>query len=128
MILTHRFRKELRLFKKWTNDSIIGDMAKLSKSDVLHVAKLANLNLTEKEIDKFAPQLSKVVDFVGELSKVDTNNVEPTSQTTGLSNITRIDNVNLAGSLTEDEALSGSDKVYNGYFKVNAILKERSDK
>ena len=103
-------------------------MAKLIKKDVLHVAKLANLNLTDSEIAKFLPQLSSVVDFVSQLNEVDTEGIEPTAQVTGLENVTRADLVKTENCLTQEEALSGTDKTYNGYFKVKAILEGRTDK
>lgn len=103
-------------------------MSKLSKADVLHVAKLAKLDLSDSEVEKFQGQLSKVIDQIGELSEVDTKNVEPTSQTTGLENVYRIDEVKTENCLSQDEVLSGTDKIHNGYFKVGAILSERSDK
>jgi aspartyl-tRNA(Asn)/glutamyl-tRNA(Gln) amidotransferase subunit C len=102
-------------------------MAKLTKDDVLHVAKLAKLDLTENEINKFLPQLSSIVDHIGELSKVDTSGVEPTSQTTGLENVFRGDDIT-ATSFDQNTSLSGTDNTYNGYFKVPAILSERTDK
>jgi aspartyl-tRNA(Asn)/glutamyl-tRNA(Gln) amidotransferase subunit C len=102
-------------------------MVKLTRSDVLHVAKLAKLDLTDSEINKFLPQLSKIVDHIGMLQKVDTSKVEPTSQTTGLENVFRGDDLK-ESSLNQDAALSGSDKTYNGYFIVPAILSERTDK
>lgn len=92
-------------------------MAKLTKKEVLHIASLAKLNLTESEVKKFTPQLSKIVDFVSQLSEVDVDDVEPTSQTTGLENIYRDDVVN-SGDYLENE----------GPFEVDAILTERSDK
>ncbi|KKU09396.1 MAG: aspartyl/glutamyl-tRNA amidotransferase subunit C [Candidatus Woesebacteria bacterium GW2011_GWB1_45_5] len=103
-------------------------MAKLKKSDVLHVAKLAKLKLTEEEIEKFTPQLSNIVDFVGQLSEVDIKGIDPTSQTTGLENVYRKDEARSSQGLTQDEAISGTDETHNGYFKVDAILTERSDK
>ncbi len=102
-------------------------MATLSKSDVIHVAKLAALKLTDAEIEKFLPQLSSIINFISELNEVDTTNTEPTSSTTGLSNVVR-DDEDIRPSLTQEEALSGTDNTYNGYFKVEAILSERSDK
>jgi len=103
-------------------------MAKLTKADVLHVAKLAKLSLTDAEIVKYSVQLSAVVDYFSQLSEVDTTNIEPTSQTTGLENVFRDDKVSDNQSLSQDQALSGSDKTYNGYFKVPAILEGRTDK
>ncbi len=101
-------------------------MAKLTKKDVLHVALLSNLKLTEKEIKKFTPQLDKIIEFVATLSEVDTENVEPTSQTTGLTNVLREDVIKTDEMLTEEQALSAAD-AKNGYFKVPAILSNRSD-
>ena len=103
-------------------------MRSLSKSDVDHVAKLAFLKLTKEESAKFQKQLSEVVNYVSQLSEVETSDTEPTSQTTGLENNLRTDEVKKERSLSEAEALSGSDNTHNGYFKVSAILEERSDK
>lgn len=102
-------------------------MSKLTKADVLHVAKLAKLDLTESEIKKFLPQLSNVIEHFGEMNKVDTSGVEPTSQTTGLEDVFRGDEIK-ESSITQDMALSGTEKTYNGYFKVPAILEGRSNK
>jgi len=77
-------------------------MGNLSKDDVLHVAKLSKLTLTPKEITKFQVQLSKVVDYIGNLSEVDTSNCQPTSQTTGLENVFRPDEVKIS-NLTHDD-------------------------
>lgn len=103
-------------------------MKKLSKADILHVAKLAKLNLTNDEIEKFSTQLSNIVSHFEELSSVNTQGVEPSSQTTGLENVYRPDEAKSMQSLSQDEALAGSDKIFNGYFKVEAILTERTDK
>lgn len=102
-------------------------MSTLSKSDVTHVANLAKLELTESEIEKFQPQLSSIINFISELNEVDTDGVEPTYSTAGLTNVLHNDEV-IASSLGVDEALSGTDSYYNDYFKVEAILTERSDK
>lgn len=102
-------------------------MVKLTKADVIHVAKLAKLDLTDTEIEKFLSQLSGIIDHVAELQKVDTSKVEPTSQTTGLENVTREDEIK-ESSLDQSAVLSGTDKTYNGYFKVPAILEGRTDK
>lgn len=99
---------------------------KLSKKDIIHIADLSNLKLTDKEIEKFTPQLDKIIEFVASLSEVDTDNVSPTSQTTGLTNILRDDVVKVEPILTKDKALSGTDNQHNSFFKVPAILSERS--
>lgn len=100
----------------------------MSEKDVINVASLAKLELTSEEIKKFQKQLSKVVDYIAELHEVDTKSVEPTSQTTGLNNVFRVDEINTQHQLSQDEALSGKNNTVNGLFQVEAILKERQAK
>lgn len=90
------------------------------KIDVKKVAKLANLTLSSEEESKFEKQLSDILQYVEKLNEVDTKNVDPTSQVTGLQNITRVDTA--TQSLSQDEALSGTDQKHNGMFKVKAVL------
>jgi len=97
-------------------------MSKISSEEVKHVAKLANLKLSKSEVEKFGNQLSKVVDYVAELSKVDTSNTAPTSQTTNLENIERNDKN--SPSLTKEEALSGVDNVFNDYFIAKNVFEK----
>jgi aspartyl-tRNA(Asn)/glutamyl-tRNA(Gln) amidotransferase subunit C len=59
-------------------------MTKLSKEDVEHIAQLSKLKLTDQETEKFANQLSNVLEYVGQLNEVDTKNVEMVAQVTGL--------------------------------------------
>jgi aspartyl-tRNA(Asn)/glutamyl-tRNA(Gln) amidotransferase subunit C len=102
-------------------------MTQLTTSDVAHVAKLANLPLTPEELEKFKDQLSPVISYIDELSEVDTDGVEPTSQTTGLENVMREDEIQTTRILNQDDALSGSDKTHNGYFVVPMVLTEKQD-
>lgn len=95
---------------------------KLSKEDVVHIAKLANLTLTDKDIKKFQEQLSKIVDYVGKLSKANTSKIEPTSQVTGLKNVFREDVI--IPSLSQEKILSNAPDIYRGYFKVKAIFEK----
>jgi aspartyl-tRNA(Asn)/glutamyl-tRNA(Gln) amidotransferase subunit C len=103
-------------------------MTALTKADILHVAKLAKLEITDVEVEKYIEQLSSVIDRFSELKGIDTETTEPTSQTTGLENVFRQDEVKEENCLSQEEAVSGTDKLYNGYFKVKAILTERTDK
>jgi aspartyl-tRNA(Asn)/glutamyl-tRNA(Gln) amidotransferase subunit C len=100
-------------------------VTKLSISDIEHIAKLANLTLSKKEAEKFKIQLEKVINYINELSEVETSMTLPTSQTTGLENVTRKDK--LEKSLDKELTLSGTDKIYNDYFEVPIILEEKSD-
>ncbi len=90
------------------------------KIDVAHVAKLANLPLTDEEKKKFEKQLSSILEYIEKLSEVDTKGIEPTSQVTGLENVMREDAP--SESLTQDEALKNTKSKHNGLFKVPAVL------
>lgn len=90
------------------------------KINVPHVAKLANLPLTNNELNLFEKQLEETVEYVEELSEINTKNIEPTSQVTGLENVTRDDIAE--PSLSQEQALSNTKNSHNGFFKVNAIL------
>jgi len=87
---------------------------------VKHVALLANLKLSQKEIKKFQKQLSEILDYVNILNKLDTKGIEPTSQVTGLENVFREDKP--TPSLSQKEALSGAKEKHNNFFKVKAIF------
>ncbi len=66
---------------------------KITKDQVRHVAKLARLSLDEDEVEVFSKQLSAVFEYMECLNEVDTDDVEPTSQVTGLTNVYREDEV-----------------------------------
>ncbi len=63
----------------------------LSEEQVKHIAKLAKLDLNEGEVKKFAGQLSSILEYIDILNEVDTEGTEPTSQVTGLTNVTEGD-------------------------------------
>lgn len=91
------------------------------KIDVKKTAKLANITLTPQEEQKFEKQLSDILTYVEKLNEVDVKNTEPTSQVTGLTNVTKNDNFS-DESLSYEAALSGAKNQHNGFFKVKAIL------
>jgi len=92
------------------------------KINLNHIAKLANLPILPSEKIKLEKQLEETIGYVEELNKVDTKNVEPTSQVTGLENVTRKDEAK--PSLSQEKALANSKSTHNGFFKVDAIFNE----
>ncbi len=90
------------------------------KIDVLHIAKLANLVISETEAKKFENQLSSILEYIDRLKKVNTENVDETSQITNLVNVTKNDDT--SPSLTQEEALSNTKSKHNGLFKVKAVF------
>lgn len=91
---------------------------------VAHMAKLANIPLSEEKIESLTPQLSSVLDLVSQVQQMDTNGVEETSQVTGLENVLREDIVEDSRTFTQEEALSNASRSHNGYFVVDALITE----
>lgn len=90
------------------------------KINVGHVAKLANLPLTPQEEKKYFEQLSKILDYVDQLEKVDTSNVEPTYNVSPNSNVMRPDE---AGEcLTQEEAISNAPKKKDGFILTKLLI------
>ena len=90
--------------------------------DVLDIAKLVSLNLSLHESDYFPEQFNKTLKNINVLSELDTNEVEETSQVTGLTNVFRADVIDNNRILSQKQALSGAKRSYKGYFVVKAIL------
>jgi aspartyl-tRNA(Asn)/glutamyl-tRNA(Gln) amidotransferase subunit C len=63
----------------------------ISRGDVLHVAKLAELELTEPELERFGEQLNAILEAVGKVSELDLGDVPPTSHPLAVVNVFRAD-------------------------------------
>lgn len=90
------------------------------KIHIKHVAKLANLLLSNEEEKKFEKQLSNIITYVEKLNSVNVTNIKITSQITGLENVTREDRIE--PSIPQKKALSNAKSKYKGFFKVKRIL------
>jgi aspartyl-tRNA(Asn)/glutamyl-tRNA(Gln) amidotransferase subunit C len=90
------------------------------KIDISRVAELANLPITDHEKEKLGKELTETLDYIATLNSIDTQNVEPTSQVTGLTNVLREDTT--LPSLSQQDALKNTKHTHNGFFKVKAIL------
>ncbi|KKP67604.1 MAG: Aspartyl/glutamyl-tRNA(Asn/Gln) amidotransferase subunit C [Candidatus Roizmanbacteria bacterium GW2011_GWA2_35_19] len=96
----------------------------LTRDDILHIAKLGNLTLNENEIELFKQQLSSVIEYINKLQEVNTEDVEPSSQITGLTDVLREDKINNERTLTSEQALANTKSKEKNLFKVKAILTE----
>jgi len=92
----------------------------LGREQVLHIAELARMKLTEEETDLFAEQLSAILAYAEKLNALDTDAIPPTAQVLTLSNVLRED-VEQPG-LTPEEALANAPHRRDNYFQVRAIL------
>lgn len=68
-------------------------MADLTRSDVLKLAQLARLQLTDDEVAEYQQELAEILKYVEQLNDVDISGLQPTSQVTGLTNVTRDDEI-----------------------------------
>jgi len=93
---------------------------KLSRDEVLHIARLARLGLTEGELDKFREQLSSILENFEILQQIDTSNVPPTAQSIPLRNVFREDEV--SASLSQSEVLANAPQREGDCFRVPAVL------
>ena len=88
----------------------------ISKDDVLHVAQLARLALTDEEIERLGEQLNAILEAVGKVSELDLSDVEPTSHPLDLANVWDKDEPR--PSLPLDEALANAPVRDDDFFRV----------
>ncbi len=96
-------------------------MAMLTPEDVLKLARLARLQLTEDELNKYSQELSAILQYVEQLGEVETKGLEPTSQVTGLTDVTREDELINYGTSAED-LLKNLPAREKNYIKVKRVL------
>ncbi len=97
-------------------------MAKITKKDVEYVAKLARLELKEKEKEKFTKQLDKILKFMDKLNELDTKDIKPLAHILPLKNVWREDKKKK--SLTRGQLLSNAPEVdkEGKFFKVPKVI------
>lgn len=94
----------------------------LSKDEVKHIANLARLGLTEKELKKYGKELSSIFDYIGKLDEIDLSEVEPTSHPLKIENVVRKDETGGKKENKSKEILNLASETKDGYFKVKSIL------
>lgn len=99
-------------------------MSSITKQTIKHVAKLANIPVSEKESSNLAQAFQETLKVVDELKQVDVENVEPTHQVTGLTNVTRPDKVIPQQMLSQKQALANAKNTYEGYIVVPRIFEK----
>ena len=96
---------------------------KLSREEVVHIALLARLGLSEEELEKFSGQLSHILEnfeILQQADQVDTSDVPPTAYPIPLQNVSREDEA--APSLPQSEILANAPRQEEGCFQVKAVL------
>jgi len=94
----------------------------ISKHEVKHIAKLARLGLSEKEIEKMRRELSKILDYIEKLKEVDISRIEPTSHSILVENIMRSDTAKEEKIETRRKIIEKFPEEKEGYLKVKSIF------
>ena len=96
----------------------------ITRDDVLHVAQLARLALTDGEVQRLVDELGAILEAVGKVSELDLRDVEPTSHPLDLVNISREDKTR--PSLGLDDALANAPEREESFFRVPPTAAARS--
>jgi aspartyl-tRNA(Asn)/glutamyl-tRNA(Gln) amidotransferase subunit C len=93
---------------------------KLSREEVLHIARLARVDLTEEEMARYGEQLSHLLEHFEVLQQVDTEGVPPTAQSIELRSVMRDDRVE--PSLPPEDVLANAPRREDAFFRVKPVL------
>jgi aspartyl-tRNA(Asn)/glutamyl-tRNA(Gln) amidotransferase subunit C len=96
-------------------------MTQISRDDVLHLAQLSSLELSDGEIDGLQIDISNILGYVEQLGKLDTTGIEPTYQVTGLQNVWRDDKI-INYEITREELLARAPAAVDNQIKVPKVL------
>jgi aspartyl-tRNA(Asn)/glutamyl-tRNA(Gln) amidotransferase subunit C len=99
-------------------------MSKIGRGDIEKVALLSRLAFTPEEAERFAGQLSRILEYADKINALDTKDVEPTSHSIPMTNVFRDDSPR--PGLTRDEALANAPEAEDGCFRVPQIIQESS--
>jgi len=96
----------------------------IERDEVAKVARLARIAMTDRELDTFSEQLSRILNYFDKLAELDTTDVEPLSHALPVANVFRDDAP--GKSLPVDVALSNAPERTEAAFKVPRVLDEAS--
>ena len=95
---------------------------KLSREEVLHIAALAKVGVTEADVEQLREQLSNILENFEVLQKLDTAGIPPTAQSIVLQNVIMCDEVR--PSMPPDDVLANAPQRENDFFKVKIVLED----
>ena len=92
----------------------------ITTKGVQHVANLARLEFSDEETQHYTEQLSRILDYIGKLNELDTEDVPPTSHIHPLHNVVKPDVVK--ASSPREEVLANAPEAESGYFGVPRVI------
>lgn len=96
-------------------------MSKITRDDVLKLAALSKIKLSDDEIEKFVEELSAIVQYVEQIDSVDASGLDPTDQVTGLKNVMRRDEL-INYQANKEDLLKNLPQREEDYIKVKRVL------
>jgi aspartyl-tRNA(Asn)/glutamyl-tRNA(Gln) amidotransferase subunit C len=103
------------------SSGIIDYMTNISRDDVLHLAQLSSLQLSDTEIDDLQKDIGNILGYVQQLGELDTSGVQPTYQVTDLENVWR-DDIVIDDQISREQLLDLSPEALNHQVKVPKVL------
>ncbi|NTW27213.1 MAG: Asp-tRNA(Asn)/Glu-tRNA(Gln) amidotransferase subunit GatC [Candidatus Moranbacteria bacterium] len=94
----------------------------LSKEEILNVAKLARIGVSEKDVEKYQHDLSEILDYFKKLDELDVEGVEPIGHITGMQNKFRNDHQEDFGKIGKEAIMKNAPEVKEEYIKVKSVL------
>jgi len=94
----------------------------LTREQVSHIAHLARLELTEAELETYTRQLSDILAYVDRLQAVYTDNIPPTTQVTGLHDVTRLDEIVTTDPAMRQQIINNIPTKEGDYIKVKTVF------
>ncbi|MBQ3433294.1 Asp-tRNA(Asn)/Glu-tRNA(Gln) amidotransferase subunit GatC [Candidatus Saccharibacteria bacterium] len=93
----------------------------IKREDILHLASLSNLSLTDEEVESLGKDLQDIIKYISQLDELDTENVEPTYQVFEMENVWRDDEVREQG-VSREELLALSEESRDNQIEVPKVL------
>ena len=94
----------------------------ITRKDVEYVARLARLELSAEEKDKFAGQLESILSYIDKLNTLDTKNIQPTSHAISLNNVWREDELAQCPESAREMILNNAPEREDDFFKVKKVI------
>lgn len=92
----------------------------ISKDEIIHIAKLANLNLTEEEIENYTKDMEDILNFANTVNHVDTSNITDNLGADGNCNVFRKDEIEVFGD--RDALLQNAPSQDDGMFQIPKVI------
>lgn len=96
---------------------------KIDEAQIKHLANLAKLDITEEEVQRYAEQLSSVLEYIGKLNELDTKDIEPLSQVSGAIDVLRPDLVKQC--FTQEKVLAEVPDLEKRQIKVRKVFEHK---